>query len=223
MKKKKKNKILFVAIIAYILVAFFKPSYFVEGLKQSQYYFIEMLQILPAVFILTSLIQTWVPTPVIMKYFGDGSGIKGYGLSFLIGSLSAGPIYAAFPVCKTLFKKGAGIKNIMIILSTWAVIKVPMLINEAKFMGVEYMMVRWVLTVVAIMIMAIIIGRILKPADIKMTKENIMIDDSVCILCEKCLNEYPDVIIKTDKGFAIRDDIEVSEEIINVCPVGAIR
>lgn len=223
MKLIKKNKILFVAIIAYILVAIFKPSYFVEGLKQSQYYFVEMLQILPAVFILTSLIQTWVPTPVIMKYFGDGSGIKGYGLSFLIGSLSAGPIYAAFPVCKTLFKKGAGIKNIMIILSTWAVIKVPMLINEAKFMGIEYMMIRWVLTVVAIMIMAMIVGRILKPSDIKMTEENIVIDDSVCILCGKCLNDYPDIIIKTDKGFAISDAKEVPEEIKNVCPVGAIR
>lgn len=223
MKLVKKNKILLVAIIAYILVAIFKPSYFVEGLKQSKYYFIEMLQILPAVFILTSLIQTWVPTSVIMKYFGDGSGIKGYGLSFLIGSLSAGPIYAAFPVCKTLFKKGAGIKNIMIILSTWAVIKVPMLINEAKFMGVEYMMVRWVLTVVAIMIMAMIVGRILKPADIKMTEDNIVIDHSVCILCGKCLNDYPDIIIKTDKGFAISNDKEVPEEIKNVCPVGAIR
>ncbi|MBI9013331.1 MAG: permease [Clostridiales bacterium] len=222
MKLIKKNKILIVAIIAYILVALFKPSYFVEGLIQSKYYFIEMLQILPAVFILTSLIQTWVPTPVIMKYFGDGSGIKGYGLSFLIGSLSAGPIYAAFPVCKTLFKKGAGIKNIMIILSTWAVVKIPMLINEAKFMGVEYMVVRWALTVVAIMIMAMIVGRFLKPSDIKMTIGNIVIDDSVCILCERCLNDYPDVIIKTDKGFAIRDGKEVSEEILNVCPVGAI-
>jgi len=223
MKLIKKNKILFVAIVAYILVLFIKPAYFVEGLKQSKYYFIEMLQILPAVFILTSLIQTWVPTPVIMKYFGDGSGIKGYGLSFLIGSLSAGPIYAAFPVCKTLFKKGAGIKNIMIILSTWAVVKVPMLINEAKFMGIEYMVVRWVLTVVAIMVMAVIVGRLLKPSDIKMTEEKMMIDHSVCILCGKCLNEYPDVIVKTELGFTIRDDKEASEEIKNVCPVGAIR
>ena len=30
-------------------------------------------------------------------------------------------------------KKGASISNIVIILSAWAVIKVPMLANEAKF------------------------------------------------------------------------------------------
>jgi uncharacterized membrane protein YraQ (UPF0718 family) len=63
---------------------------------------------------------------------------------------------------KSLLKKGASISNIVIILSAWAVIKVPMLANEAKFLGVNFMAVRWVLTVTAIFVMAYMVGKIVK-------------------------------------------------------------
>jgi len=41
------------------------------------YYIIEMLQIMPVIFILTSIIEAWVPKEVIMKGFGEKAGIKG--------------------------------------------------------------------------------------------------------------------------------------------------
>ena len=40
--------------------------------------------------------------------------------------------------------------SIIIILSSWAVIKIPMLLNEAKFLGAKFMIIRWLLTVIAI-------------------------------------------------------------------------
>ena len=43
-----------------------------------------------------------------------------------------------FPIGKSLLSKGASITNIVIILSSWAVIKVPMLANEAKFLGSRF-------------------------------------------------------------------------------------
>lgn len=218
----KKNKILFTAILAYIAVAIFSMDKLVPALDQTKYYFVEMLQILPAVFVLTSLIQTWVPTKVIMKYFGDGSGAKGYVISFLIGSLSAGPIYAAFPVCQTLLKKGAGIKNVVIILSTWAVVKVPMLINEAKFMGIEFMLKRWCLTIVAILIMSWLIGLLVKKEDIQMASEKNTIDSAACILCGKCLKSYPDKIQFVNGKYTLVEGT-LTEEIKDVCPVGAIK
>ena len=217
----KKHKILTVAIISYIAVLLVSPDKLIPALSGSKYYFIEMLQILPAVFVLTSLIQTWVPTKVIMKYFGAGSGLKGYGISILIGSLSAGPIYAAFPVCQTLLKKGANIKNIVIILSTWAVVKVPMLINEAKFMGIQYMAIRWILTILAILIMAWLTAKIVKIEDIEFTEEKNYIDDVACILCGKCLATYPNEIKVVDGKFVLRG--ESTDELKEICPMGAIK
>lgn len=167
----KSNKLLIVALLSYIVVFIVNSDVGITALSESKYYFIEMLEILPAVFIISGLLQAWVPTSVILKYFGDGSGIKGKAIALLIGSISAGPIYAAFPVCAMLYKKGASVDNLVIILSTWAVIKVPMLLTEAKFMGLEYMMIRWILTVVSIFIMAFIIKRWTKKGDITIELE----------------------------------------------------
>ena len=98
--------------------------------------------IMPVIFLLTTLIEAWVPKEMIMEHLGDESGLKGALISLLLGSVSVGSIYVAFPVCKTLFKKGASISNIVVILSAWAVIKIPMLANEAKFLSPKFMAIR---------------------------------------------------------------------------------
>lgn len=232
-KKLSKHKILLIAIIGYICVFIINSEIGIKALKESKYYFLEMIQILPPIFILTSLIQTWVPTKVIVDNFGNGSGIRGKVISFAIGSLSAGPIYAAFPVCKTLTKKGASIDNIVIILSSWAVIKIPMLINEAKFMGVNYMIVRWVLTLMAIIIMAKIMKLWIKKDDLKTMESDdnreIIIDKHICVLCGNCTRKYPDIYMIKDKEVIIektqlnsmnKDEIE---ELKACCPLGAIK
>lgn len=112
-----------------------------------------MFLIMPVIFVLTALLDTWVHEADDYKIsWARRSKVKGTILSFVLGGISAGPIYAAFPFCVMLHKKGASIKNIVIILSSWAVIKAPMLLNEVKFLGVKFMAVRWVLTVIAILV-----------------------------------------------------------------------
>jgi uncharacterized membrane protein YraQ (UPF0718 family) len=62
--------------------------------------------------------------------------------------------------------KGASVTNLVIILSSWAVIKVPMLANEAKFLGPQFMAARWVLTVTAILLMGWTMGKIVRREDL---------------------------------------------------------
>lgn len=215
----KKHKILLIAICGYVILGIMDPTKVLIALKESKYYFIEMLQILPAVFVLTSMIQTWIPTQVIMKYFGKNSGVKGYFVSIVIGSLSAGPIYAAFPVCQTLLKKGARVSNVVIILSTWAVVKVPMLINEVKFMGLKYMIFRWTFTILAIFIMAYLMEKLIETESI--IKSDIESISAACILCNQCIKNYPDTFKIVDgKVKALK--VPTQDE-IGICPVGAIK
>lgn len=214
----KKNKLLFLVILAYVLLLAAMPQKALESGKNSMYYVIEMIQIMPVIFILTSLIEAWVPREIIIKSFGEKSGFKGSILSFLLGSFSAGPIYAAFPVCKMLLGKGASISNIVIILSAWAVVKVPMLANEAKFLGPKFMGVRWVLTTISIFIMAYIVSKLVRKSDIpyenckageklgaavsgargeavsEAAEEGDIIDikQQYCIGCGVCTKLYPD-------------------------------
>jgi uncharacterized membrane protein YraQ (UPF0718 family) len=165
-KALKKNKLLFLVLSIYIFLFIFMPGKALEAVKNSAYYIKEMLMIMPVVMVLTALVETWVPRKAIMNSFGENSGAKGALYSFLLGSFSAGPIYAAFPICKMLLSKGASIANIVIILSAWAVVKVPMLANEAKFLGPRFMAMRWVLTSISIFIMAYITAALVKKDEI---------------------------------------------------------
>lgn len=231
----KKNKLLTVVVLAYVFLFITMPDKANASVKNSMYYIIEMLEIVPVIFILTSIIEAWVPKEVIMSGFGEKAGVRGSIFSFLLGSFSAGPIYAAFPVCKMLLKKGASITNVVIILSAWAVIKVPMLANEAKFLGVKFMAIRWILTVVSILIMAYLVGVLVKKESIPIQEEKnlrqvtgVDIKEQYCIgcgLCEKLLPENFEIVDKKarwKKSTLTDEQIDQLESIMNKCPAKAI-
>ena len=148
----KRNKLLCGVLVLYGLLFVANGEVAIEAVSNSGYYIKEMLMVMPVIFLLTIAIDVLVPKESIVKHFGVGSGFKGNVFALILGSISAGPIYAAFPICKMLLKKGASVSNIVIILSSWAVVKLPMLANEVKFLGIQFMVVRWVLTVICILI-----------------------------------------------------------------------
>lgn len=233
-EKLKKNKFLLMVALIYIVLFITNTDKAIVSVKNSGYYIKEMLMIMPVVFLLTSLIEAWVPKKVIMENLGDGSGIKGSFISLLLGSVSAGPIYAAFPVCKTLIKKGASISNIVVILSAWAVIKVPMLANEAKFLSPRFMVTRWVLTTISIFIMGFVISKFVKREDIPMKeeeieKDKIQINDDYCIgcgICEKLAPEYFKVenkISKTVNDRIQNHTLDKAKKAQEKCPTKAIK
>jgi hypothetical protein len=73
----KKNKLLAAVSLAYIFLFIAMPDKAYLSVKNSIYYIIEMLEIMPVIFILTSIIEAWVPKEVIMNGFGEKAGIKG--------------------------------------------------------------------------------------------------------------------------------------------------
>ena len=205
-EKLKNNMFLVLIATTYLVLGILMPNKAIESLNNSLYYIKEMLIIMPVILLLTSLIEAWVPKKLIENALGEGSGIKGTIFSFLLGSFSAGPIYAAFPVCKMLLKKGASVSNIVVMLSTWAVIKIPMLANEAKFLGPKFMFMRWVLTTISIFTMAYIISKIVKKEDIPMddilsNEEGsiLYVNHQYCIGCGICTKIAPDNFIVENK------------------------
>ena len=59
--------------------------------------FKEMIMVIPPIFILLGLLDIWVSKEIMVKYMGEGSGIKGVLIAILIGSAAAGPLYAGLP------------------------------------------------------------------------------------------------------------------------------
>lgn len=229
----KKNKLIVLVLAVYLSLFIVSPQKAIRSLDNSIYYLIEMVQILPVIFLFTVVIEALIPKVWIMKGLGEKSGIKGNLFSLLLGSVSAGPIYAAFPISKTLLKKGASVTNIVIILSSWAVIKVPMLANEVKFLGVKFMGLRWLFTVISIFIMAYLMGAFVKKKDMLETRakeeESILsIKEEYCIGCGLCTKTLPNYYeMKNNKAIVKqipKNKKEIEEVVLMVerCPVNAI-
>lgn len=104
--------------------------------------FVEMVTFVPFLFIIVGLFDVWVPKEKIQKHIGEESGIKGIVLVVLLAMLQAGPLYGAFPVAYVLYKKGASIRNIFIYLGAFSSLKIPMLGIEIGYLGVEFSLVR---------------------------------------------------------------------------------
>lgn len=186
--KIKENKLLIITLFAYTFVFIYKKEVFDTSTTNFLSYIKEMVLILPPIFILSSLINIWVPSKKIEKYLGKDSKMKGKIFSFLIGSFSAGPIYAAFPIAKSLFDKGATIGNIVIIISSWAVIKVPMFIVESKYLGLKFSILRYVFTVVGIVILSYISHIYIKREEVEgVEDETTLINNKLPQLnCKSC-------------------------------------
>ena len=223
-----RNKLVLVTLAAYALTLILSRDFFILAVQNTTHYLREMLLVMPVIFMLTVLIEVWISRKAILKHLGEGSGLKGVGFSVLLGSLSAGPIYAAFPICKMLLAKGASITNLVVILSAWAVIKVPMLANETKFLGLKFMVIRWVLTVITIYLMGTIIARFVKKEDIPTSEtvkqKGISINSDACIGCGVCAQAYPQYFgIKDNKAYSLESiQGEEIKEVLEICPTTAI-
>lgn len=126
---------------------------------------IEMLGVIPPIFILLGILDVWLKKETMIKYMGNGSGIKGVLLSFLIGATAAGPLYAAFPVAGVLLRKGTSIFNVLIFIGAWSTMKIPLLIFESTSLGYNFSILRLGINIIGIPLIALVINIFLKDKD----------------------------------------------------------
>ena len=149
-----------------IILFFINYSLGVKALGITAFSFKEMLFVIPPVFILLGLLDTWVPKETIVKYMGEDSGIKGVLLSLLIGSAAAGPLYGAFPVAAVFMKKGVKFTNVMIFLGAWSTTKIPMILFEMASLGTKFAFTRLVVDIFGIIIISRIISNLIPKKEI---------------------------------------------------------
>lgn len=128
----------------------------VKILSISGKYAIEMILIFPAVLILMGLADIWVPKNLVKKHLGETSGVKGIAIAIVLGTLTTGPMYIAFPIASEMLNKGASISNIIIFLGVWASLKIPQIGVEVQFLGLKFSFLRFVFTIISIIVTGVI-------------------------------------------------------------------
>jgi len=122
--------------------------------------FLEMLSVIPPIFILLGLLDVWIPREKIISHLGEESGIRGIVLSFLLGAAAAGPLYGAFPIAAVFMKKGVKFSNVLIFVGAWSTTKIPMFMFEMGSLGAGFALLRLAINIPGILLMAIILEKI---------------------------------------------------------------
>ena len=163
---KKYRAFLIVAALV-VIVTVYNRQLGMEALRITAYSFREMIFVIPPVFLLLGLLDTWVPKEIMMRYMGDTSGIKGIILAVLIGSAAAGPLYGAFPVAAVFMKKGVKFSNILIFIGAWSTTKIPMFLFETASLGTRFALTRLLINLPGIIIIAKLLARALSNEEVK--------------------------------------------------------
>jgi uncharacterized membrane protein YraQ (UPF0718 family) len=179
LKSMLKSKIFYVSIIMLMIVFVIdylgihvgvstvntNTSIGINSLQSAGYQFITMLKIVPPIFLMIGLLDIWVPKETMIKLMGEKSGALGILIAFFIGTMSAGPLIAAFPVAQIMLKKGARYSNVLFFLMIWASAKLPILFFQATTLGVTYTLVTNITLIIVYFIGTLAIEKVLSAQD----------------------------------------------------------
>ncbi len=172
MKTLKKYAIFITASILILITFLWNREIGLKAIDTVKLSFKEMIMVLPPIFILLGLLDVWVPKESMVKYMGEGSGLIGILLSFILGSAAAGPLYGAFPVAAVFMRKGVKFNNILIFIGAWSTTKLPMILFEIASLGSKFALTRFVVNIIGILGIAYVVNKSLSEGEIEAIYEN---------------------------------------------------
>lgn len=165
LKRIKPYKWFFVLVMANMCLYGWEPALGLRSMCTSLDSIIQMAVIIPPIFIILGLLDVWIPRETMLKLTGEDSGLKGAAVAFILGSVAAGPLYAAFPIAGVLLKKGCRYFNVLIFIGAWSTTKIPMILFEVSTMGWQFATVRLCLDIAGISLIAYVTDKIITPPE----------------------------------------------------------
>lgn len=161
----KKHKFLFTVLAINLIVIIIQPKSGIDALYFTGQNFLNFLAMLMPIFILIGLMDVWIERETMIRIMGSKSGLYGTLVAFLLGAVTAVPLYALLPMAGVLLRKGSRISNVLIFLCSSASVRVPLLLFEVSSLGLMFTMVRFAANIVVVFAIAFIIDRILSAKD----------------------------------------------------------
>jgi uncharacterized membrane protein YraQ (UPF0718 family) len=121
-------------------------------------FFIQMLKVLPCVFVLIGLFEVWVKTETVEKHMGRGSGLRSYVWAVLLAGGTVGGLHVGLPVAHALYAKRARLGVVLAFLSSAGICRIPMTLFEASFLGWKFTAVRFAVSLPLVLLTSAAIG-----------------------------------------------------------------
>jgi uncharacterized membrane protein YraQ (UPF0718 family) len=128
------------------------------GVKKGLKMFVGILPSLFNVLILVSLFLVLVPESVLIKWLGEGSGLTGFIVAAILGSIAMIPGFIAFPLGAILLKSGVTYKVVSVFVTTLMMVGIITIPLEAKYFGLKVTILRNALSFVGALITGLVMG-----------------------------------------------------------------
>ena len=162
-KKRAVHLLVFPASVLFIYGILFiiMPDKASTAINSSGKVFLNIIMPLCLVFILMLVLNLFLKPAYITKFLGKKAGIKGILLSATAGIISAGPIYAWYPMLRALREKGADNSFISIFLYNRAVkpFLLPIMIS---YFGWIYVLILTVFTILGSLVVGYCVDVLVK-------------------------------------------------------------
>ncbi len=153
----------FFAVVAllYILLLFSNTQLAQQAFLNFLQIFFKIFPLLMVVFVFMVATNLYITEEKTKKYFGEGSGIKGYFYAIISGILIAGPPYVLYPMLGEL--KNKGVKNSLLAVFLYnRNVKLAFLPALIYYFGAEYTVVLSFYIILFSIINGLIIQRLIK-------------------------------------------------------------
>jgi len=162
----------------YGLAALFDPAVVGEALSSFESLVVRIVPILVLVFGLLFLASLFLDRKWLVRHLGKASGFGGWILTVACGILSAGPLYAWYPLLGELKQKGMSGALIATFLYSRA-LKLPLLPMMVHYFGVRYTVALSVCIILFSVLSGLLMGR-LSGIDVLGTRRAIGDEDRDC-------------------------------------------
>jgi len=157
------NAIVFISLSAALsaLSFFLDRKKTLAGFKRGWNMFKNVLVPFLSILILVSVLLYLIPPSVITQYLGANSGVLGFSIAALVGSITLIPGFISYPIAAGLIDQGASYAVVATFMTTLMMVGVVTLPLEIRYLGRTAAIMRNALNFVAAVIIGLAVGLIM--------------------------------------------------------------
>jgi uncharacterized membrane protein YraQ (UPF0718 family) len=131
------------------------------GLKRGWNMFKNVLLPFLSILVLVSVLLYIIPPRLITEYLGANSGVLGFSIAAVVGSITLIPGFISYPIAAGLIEQGASYAVVATFMTTLMMVGVVTLPLEIRYLGRTAALMRNALNFVAAIIIGLAVGLIL--------------------------------------------------------------
>jgi uncharacterized membrane protein YraQ (UPF0718 family) len=131
------------------------------GFKRGWNMFKNILLPFLSILIIVAVVLYLIPPDVISHYLGANSGMLGFSIAAVVGSITLIPGFISYPIAAGLIEQGASYAVVATFMTTLMMVGVITLPLEMKYLGQRAAIMRNALNFVAAIIIGLVVGLVM--------------------------------------------------------------